>query len=282
MLGGGANRATHRRAALTLGFLSADVPGLVALSLSVVVPLVRPVVYVSALLEALDTVLLETETAAEVLLVPLALSGAGFVPKRNYSFAVRCLHEQSTPLPAAWLSSSTLQPCCAAGAAGSAGFGADEDEGAAGGAAGATGTSSRAAGGPSDAAPPARGAAAGEAEASPCTCGEERGEERPIFAELFERVAEQAEAPAAALAAAFNRGGEAAAGETLLLLSDLAEPQPGAWAALQAALAQHVTLALTPTLALALALTLTLGLGLALALTLTLTLTLSRPCSRGT
>ena len=117
-----------------------------------------------ALLEALDTVLLETETAAEVLLVPLALSGAGFVPKRNYSFSVRCLHEQSTPLPAAWLSSSTLQPCCAAGAAGSAGFGADEDEGAAGGAAGATGTSSRAAGGPSDAAPPARGAAAGEAE----------------------------------------------------------------------------------------------------------------------
>ena len=164
MLGGGANRATRRRAALTLGFLSADVPGLVALSLSVVVPLVRPVVYVSALLEALDTVLLETETAAEVLLVPLALSGAGFVPKRNYSFSVRCLHEQSTPLPAAWLSSSTLQPCCAAGAAGSAGFGADEEEGAAGGAAGATGTSSRAAGGPSDAAPPARGAAAGEAE----------------------------------------------------------------------------------------------------------------------
>ena len=164
MLGGGANRATHRRAALTLGFLSADVPGLVALSLSVVVPLVRPVVYVSALLEALDTVLLETETAAEVLLVPLALSGAGFVPKRNYSFAVRCLHEQSTPLPAAWLSSSTLQPCCAARAAGSAGFGADEEESAAGGAAGATGTSSRAAGGPSDAAPPARGAAAGAAE----------------------------------------------------------------------------------------------------------------------
>ena len=278
LLGGGANRATHRRAALTLAFLSADVPGLVALSLSVVVPLVRPVVYVSALLEALDTVLLETETAAEVLLVPLALSRAGFVPKRNYSFSVRCLHEQSTPLPAAWLSSSTLQPCCAAGAAGSAGFGADEDEGAAGGAAGATGTSSRAAGGPSDAAPPARGAAAGEAEASACTCGEER----PIFAELFQRVAEQAEAPAAALAAAFNRGGEAAAGETLLLLSDLAEPQPGAWASLQAVLAQHVTLALTPTLALALALTLTLGLALALTLTLTLTLTLSRPCSRGT
>ena len=255
-MGGRSNRATYGRAALTLAFLSADVPGLVALSLSVVVPLVRPVVYVSALLEALDTVLLETETAAEVLLVPLALSRAGFVPKRNYSFAVRCLHEQSTPLPAAWLSSSTLQPCCAARAAGSAGFGADEDEGAAGGAAGATGTSSRAAGGPSDAAPPARGAAAGEAEASPCTCGEERGEERPVFAELFERVAEQAEAPAAALAAAFNRGGEAAAGETLLLLSDLAEPQPGAWAALQAALAQHVTLALTPTLALALALAL--------------------------
>ena len=48
-------------------------------------------------------------------------------------------------------------------------------------------------------------------------------------------MAEQVEAPAAALAAAFNRGGEAAAGETLLLLSDLAEPQPGAWAALQAA-----------------------------------------------
>ena len=262
MLGGDSNRASYRRAALTLGFLSADVPGLVALSLSVVVPLVRPVVYVSALLEALDTVLLETETAAEVLLVPLALSGADFVPKRNYSFSVRCLHEQSTPLPAAWLSSSTLQPCCAAGAAGSAGFGEDEEEGAAGGAAGATGTSSRAAGGPSDAAAPAGGAAAGEAEASACTCGEER----PIFAELFERVAEQAEAPAAALAAAFNRGGEAAAGETLLLLSDLAEPQPGAWAALQAALAQHVTLALTPTLALALALTLTLGLGLALAL----------------
>ena len=181
MLGGGAGR----RAALTLAFLSADVPGLVALSLSVVVPLVRPVVYVSALLEALDTVLLETETAAEVLLVPLALSGANFVPKRNYSFSVRCLHEQSTPLPAAWLSSSTLQPCCAARAAGSAGFGADEEEGAAGGAAGATGTSSRAAGGPSDAAPPARGpsdaargAAAGEAEASSAATLPEHAGER--------------------------------------------------------------------------------------------------------
>jgi hypothetical protein len=177
--------AALRRAALTLAFLSADVPGLVALSLSVVVPLVRPVVYVSALLEALDTLLLETETAAEVLLVPLALSGAGFVPKRNYSFSVRCLHEPSTPLPAAWLSSSRFQ----AGAAGSAGVGEDEEEGAAGGAAGATGTSSPAAGAPSDAAAPAGGAAAGEAEASGCTCGEER----PIFAELFERVAEQAE-----------------------------------------------------------------------------------------
>ena len=135
--------------------------------------------------EALDTLLLETETAAEVLLVPLALSGAGFVPKRNYSFSVRCLHEPSTPLPAAWLSSSRFQ----AGAAGSAGVGEDEEEGAAGGAAGATGTSSPAAGAPSDAAAPAGGAAAGEAEASGCTCGEER----PIFAELFERVAEQAE-----------------------------------------------------------------------------------------
>ena len=93
-------------------------------------------------------------------------------------------------------------------------------------------------------------------------------------------MAEQAEAPAAALAAAFSRGGEAAAGETLLLLSDLAEPQAGSWAALQAVLAQHVTLALTPTLALALALTLILT--LALALTLTPTLTLIRPCSRGT
>jgi hypothetical protein len=172
-----------------MGLLAADGPGLVALSLSVVVPLVRPVVYVSALLEALDTLLLETETAAEVLLVPLALSGAGFVPKRNYSFSVRCLHEPSTPLPAAWLSSSRFQPCCAAGAAGSAGVGEDGEEGAAGGAAGATGTSSPAAGGPLDAAAPAGGAAAGEAEASGCTCGEER----PIFAELFERVAEQAE-----------------------------------------------------------------------------------------
>jgi hypothetical protein len=220
---------SHRRTALTLGFLSADVPGLVALSpsltesmqairLSVIVPLVRPVVYISPLLEALDTVLLETETTAEVLLVPLALSSTTFVPRRNYSFSVRCLHEESTPLSGAWLSSSTYQPCCATGAAGSAGAAGDEEEGAA-------EISSHAAGGA------AGGAAAGAAEASGCTCGDEP----PIFSHLFEPVAEPAEAPAAALAAAFNRGGEAAAGETLLLLSDLAELQPGAWAALQAA-----------------------------------------------
>ena len=222
---------SYRRTALTLGFLSADVPGLVALSpsLSVVVPLVRPVVYISPLLEALDTVLLETETTAEVLLVPLDSGKHGckrghlcasttFVPRRNYSFSVRCLHEESTPLSGAWLSSSTYQPCCATGAAGSAGAAGDEEEGAA-------EISSHAAGGA------AGGAAAGAAEASGCTCGDEP----PIFSHLFEPVAEPAEAPAAALAAAFNRGGEAAAGDTLLLLSDLAELQPGAWAALQAA-----------------------------------------------
>ena len=207
---------------LRLVFVSAGLPGLFALSLSVVVPLVRPVVYISALLEALDTVLLETETAAEVLLVPLALSSTTFVPRRNYSFSVRCLHE-STPLPGAWLSSSTYQPCCATGATGSAGAAGDEEEGAAGETTGAAEIPSHAAGGA------AGGAAAGAVEAPGCTCGDEP----PIFSHLFEPVAEQAEAPAAALAAAFNRGGEVAAGETLLLLSDLAEPQPGAWAALQ-------------------------------------------------
>ena len=162
-MGGGTNRPTYcRKIVLVLGFL-ADVPGLAATSLSVVVPLVRPIVYISALLEALDTVLLETETTAEVLLVPLALSGATFVPRRNYSFTVRCLHEESTPLPGAWVTSSTYQPCCATGeGAGAAG---GEEEGAAGEVAGATEISSHPAGGV------AGGAAGGAAEGSSGAAG---------------------------------------------------------------------------------------------------------------
>ena len=49
-MGEGSSRAAYRRTALTLGFLSAGVPGLFALSLSVIVPLVRPVVYILSLI----------------------------------------------------------------------------------------------------------------------------------------------------------------------------------------------------------------------------------------